>query len=122
LKTFADINSGITVAEYLMIFFILRVASAVLLSLAICGMSELLRRNIPVMSVIVAFTLFPALLAYFGLELFRYADFTTLLAVTPLVLLSAKGATDFLLPAVFISISAISTFLILLRAKYTYVK
>ncbi|MHB1150910.1 MAG: hypothetical protein ACYCWE_01435 [Eubacteriales bacterium] len=122
LKTFADIDGGITVTKYLMMFFILRVAAAVLLSLAICGVSELLRRNIPVMSVIVAFTLFPALLAYFGLELFGFADFTSLLAVTPLVLLSAFGATDYGLLAVFTCISAISAFLILLRSKHTYVK
>jgi len=92
MQMFADVTSGITVAQYFAVFFIMRMAGALLMAMLICALSELLARYIPVLGTAVILTLLPALCAYFGLSAAEHVNFLNLLAGTPLFLQSAEMA------------------------------
>ncbi len=90
MQMFADVTGGITVAQYFAVFFVMRVAGALLMAMLVCALSELLARYIPVLGTAVILTLLPALCAYFGLAAAEHVNFLNLLAGTPLFLRSAE--------------------------------
>ncbi len=90
MQMFADVSGSITVAQYFVVFFIMRVAGALLMAMLVCALSELLARYIPVLGTAVILTLLPALCAYFGLAAAEHVNFLNLLAGTPLFLRSAE--------------------------------
>jgi ABC-type transport system involved in multi-copper enzyme maturation permease subunit len=90
MQSFAAINGGFTIMQYLAVYFLTRLFAYLLFAAFVCGLSELLKKTVFVMSVSVALTLFPALFAYFGLGAFSYFDFTALLSATQIYLLSAR--------------------------------
>jgi hypothetical protein len=90
LQTFSNISSSITVSQYLAAYLLIKLFANILFTVFLCGLSELLKKSILVMSVSVAITLFPALFVYLGLNIFNYFDFTALLSGTQLYLLSAR--------------------------------
>ncbi len=90
MQMFADVSGSITVAQYFVVFFIMRVAGALLMAMLVCALSELLARYIPVLGTAVLLTLLPALCAYFGLAAAEHVNFLNLLAGTPLFLRSAE--------------------------------
>lgn len=120
IQTFTDIDSDITIIQYLILFWSLRIIGSLLFTWIICGVSELLRKNLSVMGTIVAFTLLPALFVCLGLEIFKYVDFTRLFSATKLVLLSASGNTDYGFLVVYITVTTAITILLGLRAKKTW--
>ncbi len=123
LHSFSPVDSNITLIKHLILFVILKLTGNILFTLFVCGLSELIRKVILVMSVTVAVTLFPALFVYFGLDIFKMVDFTGLLAVTPLYLLSAsqKLFGDMGLLIIFISVAIISVSCILANSRKIYV-
>lgn len=90
IQMFADTPGGITVAQYCVVFFIMRIVGALLMSMLVCALSELLARYIPVLGTAVVLTLLPALCAYFGLAAAEKVNFLNLLAGTPLFLQSTE--------------------------------
>jgi hypothetical protein len=124
IETFMQVDSGITIVRYLLLFFALRIVGSVLLSVMICSLSELLRKSVAVMSVTVGATLFPSILGYFGLTAAKYVDFTGLLTSTQLFAVSAAmnlmGDMGFL--AVFTIIAAALTTAMSLIAKRTFTR
>jgi hypothetical protein len=90
LQSFAAIDSSITIMQYFIIYTLIKLFANLLFTTFVCVLSELLKKAIPVMSVSIAVTLFPALFVYFGFEIFNYVDFTGFLSATQMYLLSAR--------------------------------
>ena len=82
---------GMTVLQYSICLYSVRILAALILSCFISGASVLLRRNISVMTMTVVLTLFPALLVYYGFETFRRIDFTGFFRGTPMILQGSAG-------------------------------
>ena len=124
LQSFADINSSITVGQYLVTHILIRLLANILFTLFVCGLSAILKKTILVMSISVAVTLFPALFVYFGLYIFNYFDFTGLLSGTQLYLLSARtnliGDTGFFV--LFMILCTVISLAILFKAEKDYIK
>jgi hypothetical protein len=122
IEAFQNFDSNITIGAYLAEFYALRIIGTLALACAVCALSEILRKIIPVMAVTVAVTLFPALLSYFGMSVFDYADFTGLSRATPLALLSASGKSDLGLICVFLAATALICGAAAARAVRTWTK
>ena len=91
VRMFVSVGGGISVGEYLVLFLALRFIGALIMSVLVCALSELLCRYIPVLGTCVVLTLLPALFAYFGLSAADKVNFLTLLAGTPLYLESVSA-------------------------------
>lgn len=86
IEAFENFAVDITILQYLVCLYSVRLLASALLTHMICSLSAILRKSISVMTVAVALTLFPALLEYFGLSVFAKADFTALMRATPMLL------------------------------------
>ena len=124
VQSFSSTNGGITLLQYLIVFVLMRLAGNILFALFVFGLSEILKKSVFVMGVAMAVTLFPALFAYFGLDLFKYFDFTGLLSGTQLYLLSAVAnwAQDIGLLAVFMIVTGVILFALILKSRRDYAK
>ncbi len=91
MQMFRDVTGSITVAQYAVLFFAMRIAAALIMAMLVCALSELLARYIPVLGTAVILTLLPAMCAYFGLKAAEKVSFLNLLAGTPLFLQSAQA-------------------------------
>ncbi len=87
---FSDVTGGITVGQYFVLFFLMRLTGALIMAMLVCALSELLARYLPVLGAAVALTLLPALCAAFGFAAADKVNFLNLLAGTPLFLESAR--------------------------------
>lgn len=96
LELFEGFATGMTILEYTVIMYVIRLCAAVTLALLVCGLSCVLRRQLSVLSCTVALTLLPSLLAYFGLYVMRRVDFLRYFAGTPLCIdsIAACGRLD----------------------------
>jgi len=90
IPIFESIICKSTIIQYFVIYFLTRLFANLIFTVLVCGLSELFKNTVLVMGVCVAITMFPAFLSYFGLEIFKYFDFTFFLSATQLYLLSAK--------------------------------
>ena len=124
MQSFSAINGNLTIIQYLAVYFLIRLFAYLIFAVFVCGLSELLKKTILVMSVSVAVTLFPALFAYFGLSIFNYFDFTGLLSVTPIYLLSARTnfVGDIGIFIIFIICCVLISCGILFKSKKDYIK
>ncbi|MGM9624164.1 MAG: hypothetical protein ACI3XM_00520, partial [Eubacteriales bacterium] len=125
IEMFANVSGGITVAQYFAVFFVMRIAGAILMAMLVCALSELLARYIPVLGTAVLLTLLPALCAYFGFAAAEKVNFLNLLAGTPLFLQSAETALfgngyAMLIMWLFVAVTAVTV--MLLPAKKMFVK
>jgi len=124
IQSFAAINGDIMIIQYIAVYFLTRLFANILFAAFVCGLSELLKKTVFVMSVSVALTLFPALFAYFGLGVFSYFDFTELLSATQIYLMSARTGL-FGDTGLFIIFTVCCTLIscgILLKSEKDYVK
>lgn len=94
IETFSAVTGSVTVGEYLILFALLRIAAAQILTLLVCALSELLEKYLPALSCAVLITLLPALCVSFGLTFAIRVNFLNLFAATPLFIASA-GRTWF---------------------------
>ena len=120
-----SVGGGISVGEYLVLFLALRFIGALIMSVLVCALSELLCRYIPVLGTCVVLTLLPALFAYFGLSAADKVNFLTLLAGTPLYLESVSASLfgcGWAMMAVWIGAAAVIVLALLAPAKKMFVK
>lgn len=125
MQMFADVSGGITVAQYFAVFFVMRVAGALLMAMCVCALSELLARYIPVLGTAAILTLLPALCAYFGLAAAEKVNFLNLLAGTPLFLQSAEASlfgNGYAMLVLWLTVAAAAVTAMLLPAKRMFVK
>ncbi|MGM9652109.1 MAG: hypothetical protein ACI3XP_00535 [Eubacteriales bacterium] len=125
MQMFADVSGGITVAQYFAVFFVMRVAGALLMAMCVCALSELLARYIPVLGTAVILTLLPALCAYFGLAAAEKVNFLNLLAGTPLFLQSAEASlfgNGYAMLVLWLAVAAAAVMAMLMPAKRMFVK
>ena len=92
IEMFSGAGGGITIAGYSVIFFSTRTLGALIMSMLVCALSELLAKYIPILGTAIALTLLPALCAYFGLAAAERLNFLNLLAGTPLFIESSESA------------------------------
>lgn len=104
----------VSIFGFAVIFYLTRLAAAVSLALFVAAVSELSRRYITIMTVTVAVTLLPFLLAEFDVSILEWADLTSFMTATP-ALTSPHG---YLNVAVFVAVSVI----LLLSAKRSWNK
>ena len=125
MQMFADVTSGITVAQYFAVFFVMRMAGALLMAMLVCALSELLARYIPVLGTAVLLTLLPALCAYFGLAAAERVNFLNLLAGTPLFLQSAQMSlfgNGYAMLTLWMAIAVMAVTAMMMPAKRMFVK
>ena len=125
IQMFADVSGGITVAQYFAVFFVMRIAGALLMAMLVCALSELLARYIPVLGTAVILTLLPALCAYFGLAAAEKVNFLNLLAGTPLFLQSAEVSmfgNGYAMLVLWLVIAVMAVTAMLLPARKMFVK
>ncbi|MBR4000534.1 MAG: hypothetical protein IKI93_19575, partial [Clostridia bacterium] len=125
MQMFADLSGSITVAQYFAVFFIMRVAGALLMAMLVCALSELLARYIPVLGTAVILTLLPALCAYFGLAAAEHVNFLNLLAGTPLFLRSAEMAlfgNGYAMLTLWLAVAIAAVSAMMMPAKRMFVK
>ncbi len=84
LELFGESRLEMSIAGYVILFYVVRLSAAVMLALIICGMSCLFEKALSAMAVVSAFTLFPTLLNRFGADILEYADFVSLMRATPM--------------------------------------
>ena len=92
IEMFSGAGVGITIAGYSVVFFATRTLGALIMSMLVCALSELLAKYIPILGTAIALTLLPALCAYFGLAAAERLNFLNLLAGTPLFIESSESA------------------------------
>lgn len=99
---FGEVNAGfaaeMTVLQYLIFMYSLRILAALLLAFVVTGLSEILRKSLPVMGLTVAVTLLPALISYFGPTIADKVNFLNFYGGTQLFLISIAEdllGTDF---------------------------
>ncbi len=85
LELFGESGLEMSIAGYIILFYVVRLSAAVMLALIPCGMSCLFEKALSAMAVVSAFTLFPALLNRFGADILGYADFVSLMRATPML-------------------------------------
>lgn len=125
MRMFAAVSSGITVGGYLAVFVLLRVIGALLMSMLVCALSELLCRYIPVLGAVILLTLLPAFCVALGIGAAEPINFLNLLAGTPIVLQSAQAAlfgSDWGMLAIWITAAALAVGAVMMPAKRMYVK
>jgi hypothetical protein len=127
IEQFGDINAGtaagMTIVQYIILMYSLRVLAALLLALAVTGLSEILRKHLPVMSATAVLTLVPALLSYFGLSAADKVNFLNFFGGTQLFLNSAAGdfiGNDFGTLIIFAAACILITQAAFIRAYATY--
>lgn len=125
MQMFADVSGGITVAQYFAVFFVMRMAGALLMAMLVCALSELLARYIPVLGTAVILTLLPALCAYFGFAAAEKVNFLNLLAGTPLFLQSAEAAlfgNGYVMLVLWLAVAVTAVTAMMMPAKRMFVK
>lgn len=80
LPMLADIRWNVTLNQYLMIFEVMRVVGIMLLAALTVSVSIMGKKSVNTMSVVALLTIVPFVFRSFGLEIAKYADFTTLLS------------------------------------------
>ncbi|MBQ9716850.1 MAG: hypothetical protein IJV76_02565, partial [Clostridia bacterium] len=125
MQMFADVTGDITVVQYFVVFFVMRVAGALLMAMLVCALSELLARYIPVLGTAVILTLLPALCAYFGLAAAEHVNFLNLMAGTPLFLRSAEMAlfgNGYAMLTLWLAVAIAAVSAMMMPAKRMFVK
>lgn len=125
MQMFADVSGGMTIAQYFAVFFIMRMAGALLMAMLVCALSELLCKYIPVLGTSVILTLLPALCAYFGLAAAEKVNFLNLLAGTPLFLQSVKLAlfgNGYAMLVLWLAVAVTAVTAMMMPAKRMFVK
>ncbi len=87
LQSFETAQFSLSLGQYLVFYWILRLLICLLLGLLIAALSLLLRTNIAAISAIAAITILPMLLSRAGLSLFKGLDFMLLMRGTPILIL-----------------------------------
>ena len=115
LQTMKNFPFTVTIFQYCVIMYIIRLLILIIFILCICSLSQLLKRQIIILTVIVVTTIIPELLVYFGLLKLDMFNFVSLMKVTPIFL------SD--IPLVFyISLSILLGSILTYRAERTWTK
>ena len=119
LPAFRGITTAVTVGRYLVMMYAVRVFAAVLLSVAVCAFSALIRQYVPVLTATVLVTLVPHVVASAGMTKLHAASFFAFLDVNRLVKTSVNSAIggDFTLFVIF-AVSATAVCAALTFAAY----
>lgn len=115
LQTMKSFPFTVTIFQYCIIMYAIRLLILIIFILCICSLSQLLKRQIIILTVIVVATIIPELLVYFGLLKLDMFNFVSLMKVTPIFL------SD--IPIVFyIALSILLSSLLTYRAERTWTK
>ncbi len=125
LSMFRNVNSPITIKQYLLTYFILHAAVSVLLGLFVSAISEILRKPLPILSVTILVTLIPWLMTKIGVHIPVYLDFISIFCINPILLYSALIKilnNDYsILFILYISLASI-VYMLLVTARKQYCK
>lgn len=86
IEAFEEFAPDLTVMQYIVLLFAVRLFAAILMACLAASLSAVLRKNISAMTATVALTLLPAVLSYFGITVLAKADFTSLMQGTDMLL------------------------------------
>lgn len=84
IPIFEAFPHNITIIQYLIFLYTLKLFASVLFGCFICSLSSLLKHPVSIMSTTVIITILPKLLSMMGLPFLSYVDFTKFLCVTPI--------------------------------------
>ncbi len=80
---FSESISELTILQYLLLMYVLRSLASILLSLFMCGLSQITGKELNTLGFASAVTLIPALVSHFGLTAANKINFLNLFSVTP---------------------------------------
>lgn len=125
LRMFSATDTAVTIWQYLLFSSVIKVSAAIMISLLICGFSELIRKDFATIIVVLVILLFPSVLAGLGFDKLQKLDFLQYLNGTPLYLTSSElnmlgnDCTGLFLYAL---VALAVTSLVLQRAKSSWIK
>ena len=91
IEKFAGFEVNMTIFQYALFCFLIRLFAAVSLAIFTCSLSAVLINQLAAIAIIAVITLLPALLSYFGLTAFSLMDFTSMMRATPILLKNTAG-------------------------------
>ncbi len=94
IEAFGNWKPDMTIAQYLLCLYVVRIFAGILFSVLVCALSGILKKHISVVTSTVLLTLLPSLLSRIGLRVFAYFDFTKLMQASA-VLLQGSGSIGF---------------------------
>jgi len=122
IELFANYSGNMTINNYLILMLGLRVLSTVIFALIVCGLSEIIKKHIPIMSVACSLTLMPKILITLGIEALVIIDFTEFLSATPLFLRSSISINDLAVLSITVTAWIILCIAINFVAERKYIK
>ena len=115
IESFRDLSLDMSIFQYTICFYVVKLFAALLLTIYICSLSEIFQKVILVMTVTISTTLLPNLLSNFGVALMSHIDYTAYMRATPMLLQNSW--------LIVFSIICISLCIIMmLRARKTWIK
>lgn len=103
IEALGGLKKDMSIYQYLMYFYGIRILAGIIFSVFICSISEILKKHIAILTSTVLITLLPSLLSQVGLLIFNYFDFTKLMQASSLMLQGSHGKW-FTLAAIIIDI------------------
>mgnify|MGYP004603142713 CR=1 FL=1 len=91
IEAFENIHSNITIGQYIVRFFAVKILANLLLAIVLCSLSAILKKSIVVISAAVSLTLIPTALVSLGMKLFSVVDYTSIMRATPILIQNSAG-------------------------------
>lgn len=88
IESFESIKINMTVWQYLIVFYCVKIFASIILGVLICSLSEILKKYVMILSAAITLTLLPSMLDYFGASIFSAVDYVSFMRVTPMLLQS----------------------------------
>lgn len=86
IESLQTVNLDISIWQYVILFYFIRVAAVILFIIIECSMSALLKKYITIITVMLALTALPSLLKSAGFSIFNWIDYIALMKATPMLL------------------------------------
>ena len=86
IEALGGLKQDISISQYLICFYVIRIISSVILGIMVCSLSGILKKHIAILTTTVMITLLPSLLSQIGLRMFEYFDFTSLMQASSVTL------------------------------------
>ena len=122
IEGFSVVTSGVSIINYAVLMFTVRIIGFMLLHIIVTSISELLRRNITVLGTVTIATILPYMLVKFGLADAGYISLPAILSGTDYFLLSAEAGIlgDFGLLVFFLVVLTLTCIVLIRRSYKTY--
>ena len=92
IEAFEAMPVDITIAEYMVLYYIAKISASLSLAMTVCSLTCLMRRYLSALITVIAATILPAIFSGLGLSMFGYVDYISFFRATPMILHGLVGA------------------------------